>query len=114
MGLAPRRREPTQPRELDGGDRLQGMPEPGPRPRLDLDDHGRRAVPRDDVDLADRAPPVAVEDRVALGFEVVDREVLPAATERLRACHAPENAEARSAGGALETTRGHPARLTEL
>ena len=58
-------------------DRLDGEAEPGAAARLDLDDDDCVAVEGDDVDLADPAAPVAVDDRQPGGAQVLDRGRLP-------------------------------------
>lgn len=61
---------PQTPRDVRGHDPLRGPP-PGrpPRPRapagLDLDDHGRRPVPADGIELSLRGSQVAVQDAPA-------------------------------------------------
>src|SRR6185312_3896294 len=74
--LAPRRRESPQARELLHRDGLERMPERDARARLDLDEHGLSAVEGDDVDLALRAAPIPVEDRIALPREERRSELL--------------------------------------
>jgi hypothetical protein len=55
-------REPPQPGTLAPGDGLERAAVLGAGPHLDFADHQHLALGRHDVDLAFRAPPVAVED----------------------------------------------------
>ncbi len=54
-------------------------------PGLDLDDDERLAVPGDDVDLPQPAPPAPLQDLVASPAELADRQILAPASE-VRAC----------------------------
>ena len=62
MAFTPRRGESSQASEFVGRDRLQWMPEPHARPGFYLDESELIAVSSDDVYLAQRAAPVAVND----------------------------------------------------
>ncbi len=63
------------------------MPERDTRPRLDLDEHEFGAVPGDEVDLALRAPPVAVNDGEAPGDEKARRNRFTPPPEGVFRCH---------------------------
>ena len=72
---------------LTDRDRLERMPVRDARPRLHLDEHGLVAVAQHEVDLALRAPPVAVDDRHPAGDEVPLRDALTALSESILRCH---------------------------
>src|SRR5699024_4702330 len=59
-------REPPQPAPLVPGHGFEPGPEAQSGPRLDLAHHDRASIARDEVDLADVAPPVPVQHEHAL------------------------------------------------
>ena len=77
-------REPSEPSELAVVDRLDGLAEGRAPPGLDLTDDQAAAVSGDDVDLAEVAAPVAVEDLEAPVGEVAHRHPLAVAAEPTR------------------------------
>src|SRR6266567_7150257 len=70
VGIQPLHGQPSQPGPLGPADGLERAAVPYPGPGLDLDDHQRVPVHGHDVDLADGASPVAVEDPQAAGLQV--------------------------------------------
>jgi hypothetical protein len=76
--------EPPEPRELAVVHRLDRLAEAGAAPGLDLADDQTAAVAGHDVDLAEVAPPVAVEDLEAPVGEVAHGHPLAVAAQPAR------------------------------
>jgi hypothetical protein len=87
MRPAPGLREPSQPRELLRGDGLERMAEGDAGARLDLDEDGLALLTGDQVDLALRTPPVALDDLEAGLRQISCGESLTAAAQLVFRCH---------------------------
>src|SRR6185295_791420 len=63
--------------------------------RLDLDEHERRPIPGDEVDLAEARADVPLEDREAAALEKPSRHLLTELTERTgrRLAHRPRRSK---------------------
>ena len=69
MRFAPHRCQPPQTRQLLHGDRLERVAEGSAGAGFDLDEDEFGAVPDDEVDFAQRAAPIALDDLVAGVFQ---------------------------------------------
>lgn len=88
VGRAPRMGDTPEPVALTRVHGLEGVTEPISAARLDLDDHQVPTVDRDDVHLAEPAPPVAVKDLIAVPHQVCDGAFLTGSSPFVFGCHA--------------------------
>ncbi len=81
MAIAIALGQPAEARRLASVDRVCRRPEPVAAPGLDLADHQRVLVQRDDVDLALREADVLIYDGVAQPLQAPPRERFPELAE---------------------------------
>jgi len=83
----PRHRQAPEPLKLALVDRLERMTEPETAARLDLDDRQDPRSSGDEIDLTVVDAPVAVQDGVSTGLEILRRAFFSGTTQSILCCH---------------------------